>query len=160
MREGRTRAENRVGRDVALIIVIFVIAFSVFKQSHRDISPNDTPHVRLEKQGQAAPKVTVKNSRAEGFSIQINDQTYRRNASISPKSPLMAMFKHSNPAVTKIRMQHPQRPDLHIMYPLGQAVRIINHETYMRRGQLSSSEFLAQDDSGKTYDRILIEFKP
>jgi hypothetical protein len=94
------------------------------------------------------------------FTIKINDRTYQKNASISPFFPLMATFTHNNPAVTKIRMQHPTRPDLHIIYPIDQPVRIINHETYMRRGQLSSSEFLAMDNAGKVYDRIVIEFKP
>ena len=160
MREGRTKAENRVGRDVFFVLTLFVLAFLVFKQNHRDTSDIDTPHVHIEQQERAASKAVKNITRHEGFTIQINNRTYRRNASISPSFPLMATFHHSNPSVTKIRMQHPQRPDLHIIYPLGQKVRIINHETYMRRGQLSSSEFLAQDGQDNVYDRILIEFKP
>jgi hypothetical protein len=149
-----------VGRDVFLVITLFVIAFLAFKQPHRDTSAIDTPHVRIEPQERAAAKVIGDTARHEGFTIQINDRIYRQNASIRPSLPLMATFNHSDPAVTKIRMQHPQRPDLHIIYPLGQQIRIINHETYMRRGQISSSEFLAQDAQDNIYDRILIEFKP
>ncbi len=166
------KQEGKTARDLVLFILILAGAYAFIHFNAKQPNPLDTPHIQYApgdfddttsriSYPQSVPYKSNKPEQDEsGLSIVINEQTYRASAMITPTLPIIARFHHGNSAVTKIRMQHPQRPKLHFIYPVNQDIRIENHESYMRRGIYSSSEFLAQDEQGHTYDRILIEFKP
>ncbi len=94
------------------------------------------------------------------FIINVNGTEIGKSASISPSIPIYMTFHHTNPAVTKIRMGHPQNPALSKTFSLGEKHRIINHEQHMKSGHVSTSEFLALDDQGRIYNKIIISFLP
>ena len=96
----------------------------------------------------------------EGFSIVINDQFYTQSRNVSPAFPIMATFFHSDPNITKIRMQHPGDSSRSLTFPLDKAIRITNHEGHMAQGHVSTSEFVALDGSGKAHGRIILKFVP
>lgn len=94
------------------------------------------------------------------FKIEVNGQALSKSGRISPSVPIYAVFHHVNPAVTRVRMQHPSHPSLSKNFSLGEKHRIQNHEQHMKAGHVSSSEFLALDPQGRVYDKITISFVP
>ena len=160
MKEGRTRKENQVGRDFAILVVILVFAFLYFfHDDPRDLDNLDPPHV-ANHVSPPAPMHSESRPEINKFTIVINNVEYSQSSTISPKTPISAVFHHDNAAVTKIRMQHPRNPQTYIEYPLNQDVGLDIHAEYMRKNVYSSSLFLAMDRSGRVYDEILIEFSP
>jgi hypothetical protein len=157
MEEERPKTNNRIKRIVFVVLTITIYAYLAF-----EYLPRDTDATRRLPPGVIAeygvPFTT--GIRAGTFHIEINGESYSGDATISPVMPIMATFTHTNPAVTKIVMQHPKRLDLNAIYPLNQPVHLLKHETYIRRSQPIISKFFAQDDDGNFYGNTNLYFKP
>ncbi len=94
------------------------------------------------------------------FVITVNGLDIIRSTEISPPLPIMMSFRHKNPDVKMVRMQHPGNPQFSLTMKVGQEYRITNHEDHMKAGHVSTSEFLALDNQGNVYDKITISFVP
>ena len=57
-------------------------------------------------------------------------------------------------------MQHPRDPQLYADFPVDKPYELSNHEQHMKAGEISTSIFLALDDSGRIYDKITVNFVP
>lgn len=94
------------------------------------------------------------------FTVELNGTSYKKSGSVTPTFPIMAVFRHSNPAVVAVRMQHPGNPDMSMTFDVGKQYRIQNHEDHMRAGHVSSSEFIALDKDGNERGVIALSFVP
>ena len=95
-----------------------------------------------------------------GFVVYLNDMPHTQTENVRPCYPVMARFEHPYPAVTRVRMRYPYNHELHMFFPMNENVHIWLHEDYMKQGQLSLSDFIAEDDSGKDYGQITLTFVP
>ena len=187
MNEGRSTNENQAGYAFLLIILLLIGAyFYFFHEDLRDLnrydenkSAGEIAQQREESMQQAArdveterfvssdvvfpaemPPIPKQTVYMGGLGITINGRTYSRNATLSPKTPVRAIFSHPDRRVQQIKMQKPGSPQMFVMYPLDTEVEIDIHTRYMQRGEMSSSEFLAIDEKDRVLDRIELIFKP
>lgn len=94
------------------------------------------------------------------FVVNISGVDYTSSQNIVPCFPLIAHFRHSNPEVTKIRMQYPLNPRMYMIFPVQDEAHIKLHEDYMKLGEYSFSDFIALDDYNKEYGTIRLTFIP
>ena len=94
------------------------------------------------------------------FTLEINDTRYQFVSAITPDIPIFVKATHSNPNVTKIRLQNRNDPSKKIDFAAGQRVNIKNTDNQMKKGVTSSIEFLALDDSERVKGNVIITFVP
>ena len=112
------------------------------------------------KQSYALDKVYMPGDRVDQFIITINDKSYDRSQTIYTQAPVYAWFMHPDPRVTHIRMEYPRNTSMYIDYPVNEKVRIQIHESYLQAGDLSFSDFIARDSTGREFGRIRLTFSP
>lgn len=98
-------------------------------------------------------------SASAGLSVEIDGKTYTSDATLSPRYPLVAVFRHTDPAVQFVRMRHPSYGRLAHVYPVGQPARLAPHDVLMLNGVFSASVFIAVDADGRYLDRLTLRFK-
>jgi hypothetical protein len=94
------------------------------------------------------------------FTLEINDTRYQFVSAITPDIPIFVKATHSNPNITKIRLQNRNDPSKKIDFAAGQRVNIKNTDNQMKKGVTSSIEFLALDDSERVKGNVIITFVP
>ena len=94
------------------------------------------------------------------FTVYLNELPYSHTTKVRPCYPVMARFEHPDSAVTKVRMQYPYNTSLFMYFPINQDVHIKLHEDFMKKGQLSLSDFIAEDDYGNRYGQMTLTFIP
>jgi len=95
------------------------------------------------------------------FIVYLNDHPHSRSEKVRPCYPVMARFEHSSPAVTRVRMRYPYNHNMYMIFPVVEGeVHIKLHEDFMRRGQLSLSDFIAEDEAGNVYGQVTLTFIP
>ncbi len=101
-------------------------------------------------------------ARAENttFNVFLNDLPYASDSKVRPCYPVMARFEHPDPAVTRVRMRYPYNHRMFMFFPVDREVHIRLHEDFMRKGQLSLSDFIAEDDLGNQYGQMQLTFIP
>ncbi len=99
-------------------------------------------------------------SASAGLSVEIDGRSYVADATLSPRYPLVAVFRHSDPSVKFVRMQHPSYSRLAHVYPVGQPARLAPHDVLMLNDVFSASVFIAVDADGRYLDRLTLRFKP
>ena len=102
------------------------------------------------------------NARADSgaFTVFLNDLPYSHTTKVRPCYPVMARFEHPNPAVTRVRMRYPYNHSMYMLFDVGVDVHIKLHEDFMKKGQLSLSDFIAEDDAGNQYGMMTLTFIP
>lgn len=96
----------------------------------------------------------------EYFIVNVSGIDYTASENIMPCFPVIARFKHSNPSVTKIRMQYPPRPEMYIIYEAQHDAHLKLHENFMKSGEYSYSDFVALDDHNRELGRLTLTFIP
>lgn len=94
------------------------------------------------------------------FEINLNGEKLTKSAEVSPDTPIYAIFKHTDPNVTKVRMHYPKKPSRFKNFEMGRPHRILNHEKFMKAGRKSRSVFTAIGKDGKAYNQIVLTFIP
>jgi hypothetical protein len=103
----------------------------------------------------------AQNITPDRFTVYINDIGFSKDAHVRPCYPVMARFHHPDKRVTRIRMQHPDLPQIKYLYFNAQGVsHVYIHENYMRENITSTSEFIAEDENGKRYGKVHLAFVP
>ena len=92
--------------------------------------------------------------------VYLNDMPHTRTGNVRPCYPVMARFEHPDPAVTRVRMRYPYNHEMYMFFPMNESVHIWLHEDYMKQGQLSLSDFIAEDENGNEYGQITLTFIP
>lgn len=165
MSEGQQNKTSQQYKNIAYVLVILIAAFLYFKaQKPRDIDAINTPHVQTAHKSDQLAELhdhsAVVMPEYDGFNVIINGAPYMMDMSIKVNPPITAHFTHSNPAVTRVRMQYPRDPRMHVFYPVNRDVTIELHSSYMDQGVASYSDFIAEDDAGNAYDKIRLTFLP
>ncbi len=94
------------------------------------------------------------------FTVYLNDYPHSRSEKVRPCYPVMARFEHPNPAVTRVRMRYPYNHNMYMVFPVNENIHIALHENFMKKGQLSLSDFIAEDEAGNSYGQITLTFIP
>ena len=142
---------------------LMVLAVLVITMGHAwagyDFWPPEQP-------AQAAPAPKETNTEyfmgagEEYFIVNVSGIDYGASENIIPCFPVIARFKHSNPKVTKIRMQYPPRPEMYVIYEAQHDAHLKLHENFMKKGEYSYSDFVALDDHNRELGRITLTFVP
>lgn len=94
------------------------------------------------------------------FTVFLNDLPHTYTAKVRPCYPVMARFEHPDPNVTRVRMRYPYNHRMYMFFALNTDINIKLHEDYMKKGQLSLSDFIAEDDFGNEYGMMTLTFIP
>lgn len=94
------------------------------------------------------------------FTVFLNDLPYASDAKVRPCYPVMARFEHPDPNVTRVRMRYPYNHRMFMFFPMNKDVHIRLHEDFMKKGQLSLSDFIAEDGQGNSYGQMQLTFIP
>lgn len=94
------------------------------------------------------------------FTVFLNNVPHSASGTVRPCVPLMARFAHPDPHVTRVRMRYPYNHEMFMFFPLNQDVHIVLHEDYMKKGEWSLSDFIAEDESGSSYGQMTLTFQP
>ena len=82
------------------------------------------------------------------FTVYLNDIAHTTSGNVRPCYPVMARFVHPDSNVTRVRMRYPYNYSMFMFFPVNKDVHIDLHENFMRSGQLSLSDFIAEDEQG------------
>ncbi len=94
------------------------------------------------------------------FTVFLNDLPYASDAKVRPCYPVTARFEHPDPNVTRVRMRYPYNHRMFMFFPINKDVHIRLHEDFMKKGQLSLSDFIAEDGQGNNYGQMQLTFIP
>ncbi len=103
---------------------------------------------------------TAARADSDIFTVYLNDIPTMHTTTVRPCYPVMARFEHPDPAVTRVRMRYPHNHAMFMHFPMNEDVHIELHEDYMKRGKLSLSDFIAEDDAGAQYGLMTLTFIP
>ena len=97
---------------------------------------------------------------ARVFTVFLNNVPHSVSETVRPCVPLMARFDHPDPHVTRVRMRYPYNHEMFKVSPISQNYPLSLHEDFMTKGEWSLSDFIAEDESGKTYGQMTLTFQP
>lgn len=146
-------------------IVIFKGIFEIF--THGFLVRNPKPLTRATAVLMLAAGLLIANlparaeeSGAKLFTVFLNNVPHTVSGTVRPCLPLMARFVHPDPHVTRVRMRYPYNHDLFMFFPMKEEINIVLHEDYMKKGEWSLSDFIAEDESGSSYGQMTLTFQP